>query len=64
MQLVESNLMNIKFDILESNSNRDGDGVVWVKDDGIEVDWGDSVGVVEAMDLGSDTMKDLELEGV
>ena len=43
--------MDIRFDILESNSNGDGDGVVWVEDDGIGVDWEDSVGVVEAMDL-------------
>ena len=64
MQLVESNLMKIKFDILESNSNGDGDGVVWVEDDGIKVDWEDYVGVVEAMDLGSDTMWDFELRSV
>ena len=49
---------------MESNIKGDGDRVVWAEDDGIEVDWEDFVGVVEAMGLGSDTMKDLELEGV
>ena len=45
----------MRFDILESNSNGDWDEAMWVGGDWTRVvcvDWEDSLGVVEAMDLG------------
>ena len=45
----------MRFDILESNSNGDWDKAMWVGGDWTGVvclDWEDSVGFVETMDLG------------
>ena len=63
-------VIDIRFDMLDSNSN--GDGVEITVVEGMEVVWvgvvrtdcAVSFGFVEAIDLGFDTMKDLKLNRV